>query len=82
MIDDSSIAIEAKKTREGLGNKELTTQLNDDITRYKKHPDCKMLYCFVYDPDFRIKNPVGVEKDLSGNRNGLEVRVIIVPRGL
>ena len=82
LIEDNSIAIEIKKTRDKLGNKELTTELNDDIARYRKHPSCKTLFCFVYDPAYKIKNPIGMEKDLSGNRDGLEVKVIIVPRGL
>jgi len=32
-----------------------------DIAKYRKHPDCKMLYCFVYDPDGNIRNPKGIE---------------------
>jgi hypothetical protein len=80
LLGDHSIAIEAKKTRDTLGNNEITTQLNDDIARYKN--SCKTLFCFVYDPEHRIKNPVGMEKDLSGNHDGLDVKVIVTPKGL
>jgi hypothetical protein len=76
------IVIEAKKTRSGLGAKELGEQLRVDIQKYKRHPDCRMLVCFVYDPEGRIANPRGIENDLSGDKDGLAVRVIIAPKGL
>jgi len=73
------IVIEAKKTRSGLGARELGEQLIVDIQKYKQHPDCRTLVCFVYDPEGRIANPRGIENDLSGDRDGLAVRVIIAP---
>ena len=59
--------------------KELANELIIDIERYKKHPNCKTLYCFVYDPINKIKNPRGFEKDLTKNTDGLQVIVIIKP---
>ncbi len=53
-----------------------------DIQKYKQHPDCRTLVCFVYDPEGRIANPRGIENDLSGDKEGLTVRVIIAPKGL
>ena len=44
------------------------------------HPDCKVLVCFVYDPLGRIGNPEGLERDLSGLKDGLPVKVLIAPR--
>ena len=76
------IVIEAKKTRSGLGARELGEQLMVDIQKYKQHPDCRTLVCFVYDPEGRIANPRGIENDLSGDKDGLAVRVIIAPKGL
>jgi hypothetical protein len=76
------IVIEAKKTRSGLGTKELEEQLIVDIQKYKQHPDCRTLVCFVYDPEGRIANPRALEDDLSGDKDGLAVRVIIAPKGL
>ena len=76
------IVIEAKKTRSGLGARELGEQLIVDIQKYKQHPDCRTLVCFVYDPEGRIANPRGIENDLSGDKDGLTVRVIIAPKGL
>ena len=76
------IVVEAKKTRSGLGARELGEQLMVDIQKYRQHPDCRTLVCFVYDPEGRIANPRGIENDLSGDRDGLAVRLIIAPKGL
>ncbi len=81
LLKKESIVVEAKKTRKGLGAKELGDQLITDIERYKQHPDCKTLFCFVYDPDGRVSNPRGIEGDLSRKEGKLTVKVFIVPRG-
>ena len=75
------IVIEGKKSRSGLEARELEEQLIVDIQRYSQHPDCRTLVCFVYDPEGRIANPRGVESNLSGDRDGIAVRVIIAPKG-
>lgn len=80
LIKDIDTVIETKMTRETLKDKEIDEQLIIDIAKYSKHPDCGKLYCFVYDKEEHIKNPVGLENDLSGIKDGLEVRVIIVPK--
>lgn len=80
LVPDMKTAIEAKKTRDGLGAKEIGEQLIIDIAKYQKHPDCKRLVCFVYDPDGRVANARGLEKDLSGRHGELEVQVLVVPR--
>lgn len=64
-------------TRQGLGDRELGNQLIEDIERYRSHPDCGALVALVYDPDRRLENPRGIEEDLSGEREGLLVRVVI-----
>jgi hypothetical protein len=82
LLKVEQVVIEAKKTRSGLGARELGEQLMIDIQKYKQHPDCRTLVCFVYDPEGRIDNPRGIENDLSGDEDGLTVRVIIAPHGL
>ena len=80
VLKEQAIIIEVKMTRKGLGDKELGDQLIIDIERYKSHPDCKTLVCFVYDSDGRIANPRGLAKDLeSQSRDGLKVLVFINP---
>lgn len=72
--------IETKKTRAGLKAKKLGEELIIDIARYKKHPQCRRLICFVYDPEGRIANPSGIEADLNSPDHGIEVRVSILPK--
>jgi len=64
-----------------LSDKQVGDQLLVDIQRYSRHPDCRALLCFVYDPNGRIKNAGGLEKDLSEqSTDKLEVVVMIRPR--
>ncbi len=75
------VVVETKKTRLKLGAKEVGNELIEDIARYRAHPGCKRLICFVYDPDGRVTNPRGIESDLCHDDDGFEVRVIIGPKG-
>jgi hypothetical protein len=82
LIKSEKIAIEIKKTRKGLEEKEIADQLFVDIERYKKsHPGCEYLFCFVYDPEDLIQNPIGFEKDINEKHKG-EAEVLICPKGL
>ena len=80
LLKKEQLVIEVKKTREGLGEKEIGTQLLIDIARYKAHQDCKTLVCFVYDPEGFIGNPSGLEKDLSWAKHDFSVETLIYPR--
>lgn len=79
LLKQEQIVIEVKKTRKTLGAKEIGEQLIIDITKYKAHPDCRSLFCFVYDPEGWIANPRGIENDLNRDDGGLPVRVLITP---
>lgn len=70
------MVIEVKKTRQGLGDKELGDQLIIDVDRYKVHPDCKRLICFVYDVEGRIGNPNGLMADLNNQHEGFATVII------
>lgn len=72
--------VEVKKTRAGLNAKTIGEQLIVDIAKYKKHPQCRRLVCFVYDPEGRIANPAGIENDLNQGDHGIDVKVSILPR--
>ena len=78
MRKNEKIVIEVKKTRQGLTDRELGDQLIIDVDRYKVHPDCEKLICFVYDPEGRIGNPTGVMNDLNTRHQGF-AEVIIEP---
>jgi hypothetical protein len=78
LLKRQRIVIEVKKSREGLADKEIGDQLLVDIARYKNHPDCSTLVCFVYDPDHRVNNPAGLKHDLEAlSSEGLAVAVYI-----
>ena len=80
LIPEVNTIIEIKKTRPSMTTKELGEQLIIDIAKYKKHPQCSRLICFIYDPDGRVNNPRGIENDLSNCDNDIDVRTIIVPK--
>ncbi|MCK5030921.1 MAG: hypothetical protein KAR64_05600, partial [Thermoplasmatales archaeon] len=80
LLKKEQTVIEVKKTRDKLGEKEVGDQLLIDIARYKNHQDCKILYCFIYDPEERINNPCGLENDLSQEVDGLKIFVYVSPK--
>lgn len=79
LLSQIDTVIEIKKTRPGLDAKSVGEQLIIDIARYKKHPQCRRLVCFVYDPEGRVANPTGIENDLNQGDHGIEVKVSILP---
>jgi hypothetical protein len=80
LLRNEQVVVETKKTRPRLRAKEVADQLIIDIRRYKEHPHCHTLVCFVYDPDELIANPDGLEGDLSQPSDGLSVRVFVRPK--
>jgi hypothetical protein len=80
LLKPEHVVVEVKMTRKGLGQKELVTQLAEDILRYQSHQDCKTLICFVYDPAGKCSNPTALENDLTKNHGGLQVIVIVQPK--
>lgn len=80
LLKVEKIVIEVKKTRPKLAAKEVGEQLSVDILKYRSHPDCRTLICFVYDPEERIVNPRGLEKDLSQPVGEIDVKVYIIQR--
>ncbi len=78
ILKSEQIVVEVKRSGQTVKAKELGTQLIEDIVRYEVHPDCKMLFCFVSDPEGIIANPRGIETDLN-NDSPIPVRVLIRP---
>ena len=80
LLKNEKILIEVKKTRKNLSDKEVGKELIIDISTYSSHPDCEKLYCFIYDPEGRISNPVGLISDLEKKSTAdLLVRVFVEP---
>jgi hypothetical protein len=78
LLKNEEIVIEVKKTRQSLTDRKLGEELIIDIEKYKEHPDCKRLVCFVYDSEGRLGNPIGIMNDLN-NRHKDFAEVIIKP---
>ena len=74
------IIVAARMARAGFEVKDFIEQLPADIQHYMLHPDCRTLVCFVYDPEGRFEKARELENELSGDRDGLKVRVIIAPK--
>ena len=79
-LKEEGVVVIAKKTKQGIGVKALTHQVSVDFERYGTHPDCRLMFCFMYDPEGRIGHPKGLESDLTLNHNGRRVEVLISPK--
>ncbi len=80
LLKEEKLVIEVKKTSESIGAAKIGEQLLVDIAKYNEHPDCKVLVCFVYDPDHKIGNPSGLKRDLEArSTERLQVVVCIRP---
>ncbi|MBM6995776.1 hypothetical protein IM700_008860 [Paenibacillus sp. DXFW5] len=79
ILKNEKIVVEVKRSRKSMKAKDLGEQLIIDIQRYKVHPDCKTLLCFVYDPEGYIANPRGIENDLNNKTDNMPVHVFIRP---
>ena len=77
LLKKEKIVIEVKKTRRSLGTGKIGEELIIDMARYRAHPDCDTLVCFVYDPDGFVNNPKGVIDDLEGGDTEGKTRVVI-----
>ena len=81
LLKVEQIIIEIKKTRKTLNTKEIGDQLIIDSKRYQSHPDCKCLICFIYDPEGRIGNPIGLQNDLTESTDLFKLITIVAPKG-
>jgi hypothetical protein len=80
LLKNEQIVIETKMVRKGIAQKRIREELIIDKAHYRVHPNCKKLYCLVYDPEEKTKNPRGFERDLTDKVDGFETKVLIVPR--
>ena len=65
LLKNEEFVVEIKKSRDNLRDKQVGEELIIDLSKYAEHPNCKNLVCFIYDPDGKISNPLGLESDLS-----------------
>jgi REase_DpnII-MboI len=82
LLIPEEVVIEVKMTRKNLGQREITSQLAEDKERYKSHPHCRTLICFVYDPGRYCDKLAALEKDLSETKEQMRIKVIVTPKGI
>lgn len=75
LLKTERTVVEAKRVRVSQNAKEIGDELILDIAHYAAHPECEVLVAIVYDPDRRIENPRGFERDLT--RDTSPVRVFV-----
>lgn len=78
LVRDAGVIVETKMTRESLTDRKVGEELLIDWGRYQRHPDCRGIFALVYDPDRYLRNPAGLEHDLSQGTADIATRVIIV----
>ncbi len=78
LLPNEGLVIEIKKTRKSMKDKDLGEQLIIDLEKYRVHPQCRYIVCFVYDPEEILVNPNGITQDLNTEHEG-EALVIIEP---
>lgn len=81
LLPRERMIIEAKMTRQSLGQKEVANELIVDVARYAKFPNVDSLICLIYDPARRCTNPAALEGDLGNSEGRLRVVAVVCPRG-
>jgi len=77
VLPEVNIAIELKDASR-LTDKEVGEQLAVDVVRYGGHPLVRHLICLVFDYTARLRNPAGLERDLSKRYGQLGVTVRVI----
>ena len=72
-----ALVIETKIVRDRSHAKRIGDELIIDIEHYRRHPNCKILWCVVYDPDNLITNAQGLKNDLDGQRKSKDGDVAV-----
>lgn len=72
-----ALVIETKIVRDRTHAKRIGDELIIDIEHYRRHPECKRLWCVIYDPDHLITNAQGLKNDLEGPRASKDGEVAV-----
>jgi hypothetical protein len=80
LLPEYRLAVELKHSRPSMTAKTVGDELTIDTVNYKQHPGTSHLVCLVFDPDGHLANPRGIERDLTGFRDGFNVTVRIFDR--
>ena len=77
-IKDINYGIEIKLAKNSTQQKQIVEQINDDIQKYQKHPNCEKIYFFIYNPELSV-NHASLE-DLPSKAGSIEITTIVNPK--
>lgn len=77
LLPTHALVIETKIVRDRTHAKKIGDELIIDIEHYRRHPECKNLWCVVYDPEHLITNAPGMKADLEGKRSSKDGDVVV-----
>jgi len=80
LLPKYSTVIETKIVRDKAHSKKIGDELILDIAHYRVHPDCKELWCVIYDPHLLIKNEGGLKVDLEGRSSDAKGEINVIVR--
>ncbi len=82
LLPTYKIVLELKYVRDRNHAKKIGDELIVDINHYQQHPDCKRLWCVVFDQDHLLTNAAGLKNDLEGERStkdgSVHVKVVVL----
>ena len=68
LLPEHKLVLELKRVRDRNHASKLGDELIIDIEHYRRHTQCDMLWCVIYDPLHLLSNPSGLAADLEGTR--------------
>ena len=77
LLPAHALVIVTKIVRDRSHAKRVGDELIIDIEHYRRHPECKRLWCVIYDPDLLITNAEGLKADLEGTRSTKDGQVVV-----
>lgn len=77
LLPTHGLVIETKMIRDRNHAKRVGDELIIDIEHYRRHPNCKTLWCVVYDQEHLITNSDGLRTDLEGLRSSKDGQVLV-----
>ncbi|EKN6343871.1 transposase [Yersinia enterocolitica] len=77
LLPAHKLVLETKIVRDRSHAKKIGDELIIDIEHYRRHMDCKDLWCVIYDPNQLITNSEGLKSDLEGKRASKDGELIV-----
>ncbi|MBS5772794.1 MAG: transposase [Enterobacter cloacae] len=77
LLPAHKLVLETKIVRDRYHAKKIGDELIIDIEHYRRHRDCKNLWCVIYDPNKLITNSEGIKSDLEGKRASKDGEIIV-----